>query len=235
MPPFDLGAGRTLGSLQRVDLIGEDWDEGASRLVASVLRILDRDVGAASKVQALATPGNEQFATRGELTALIGSIDDRLDAIRDSACISGNDMALVVGSKAHRIEALLAEGRRFQIMCADPKTGSAPTTLAQIDPQFEDPEAFIKAMESTDHRLRVLRNRHPEQFEFRYLPFAPSVGFFITDPHQADGVIKLELYVAKPFLPGGSRPHVVISEQSQWREFWLKQWENYWALGQVQS
>lgn len=39
LPEFDLGAGRTLDSLQRVDLFQESWDRGVARLVAAVLRI----------------------------------------------------------------------------------------------------------------------------------------------------------------------------------------------------
>ena len=41
LPALDLGVGRTLESLQRVDLIDNDWDEGGARLVAGVLRILE--------------------------------------------------------------------------------------------------------------------------------------------------------------------------------------------------
>ena len=40
LPQYDLGAGRTLDSLQRVDLIGEQWDAGIARLVSGILRTL---------------------------------------------------------------------------------------------------------------------------------------------------------------------------------------------------
>ena len=40
LPPFDLGAGRTLDSLQRVDLFGSNREAGAASLAAGVLRIL---------------------------------------------------------------------------------------------------------------------------------------------------------------------------------------------------
>lgn len=42
VPDLDVGGGRTLNSIQRADLIGDGWDLGAARLVAAVLRILDR-------------------------------------------------------------------------------------------------------------------------------------------------------------------------------------------------
>ncbi len=39
VPPFDLGAGRTLGSLQHIDLFDGGWELGLARLVSAVLRI----------------------------------------------------------------------------------------------------------------------------------------------------------------------------------------------------
>lgn len=44
IPDLDIGGGRTLNSIQRADLIGERWDEGAARVVASVLHTLDRPI-----------------------------------------------------------------------------------------------------------------------------------------------------------------------------------------------
>lgn len=41
IPDLDIGAGRTLNSLQRVDLFGENWDAGTARLVAGILRTLE--------------------------------------------------------------------------------------------------------------------------------------------------------------------------------------------------
>ena len=42
IPDFEIGAGRTLASIQRADLFGSHRDEEAARLVASVQRILGR-------------------------------------------------------------------------------------------------------------------------------------------------------------------------------------------------
>ena len=48
IPEYDLGAGRTLRNLQRVDLFGDAWDVGVVRLTQAVHRIVDeaRDVTA---------------------------------------------------------------------------------------------------------------------------------------------------------------------------------------------
>lgn len=43
VPEFELGAGRMLGSIQRIDLFGKSREVGLARLVATVLRILGSD------------------------------------------------------------------------------------------------------------------------------------------------------------------------------------------------
>src|SRR6266568_5160270 len=40
IPDRDIGAGRTLTSIQRADLFGDNYDKNVARLVATVLRIL---------------------------------------------------------------------------------------------------------------------------------------------------------------------------------------------------
>lgn len=51
IPDFDLGAGRTLASIQRLDLFGSKSAQGSGRLVAAVLRILGRDASVAATVR----------------------------------------------------------------------------------------------------------------------------------------------------------------------------------------
>lgn len=41
IPNREIGGGRTLSSIQRVDLLGDSFDDGAARLVAAVKRILE--------------------------------------------------------------------------------------------------------------------------------------------------------------------------------------------------
>jgi AAA-like domain/TIR domain len=47
IPDRDIGAGRTLNSIQRADLFGDHAGEGAARLIRAVLRILGRDTSGA--------------------------------------------------------------------------------------------------------------------------------------------------------------------------------------------
>lgn len=46
VPDLELGAGRTLASIQRADLFGEGYDQAVARLVRTVLRILGSRHGA---------------------------------------------------------------------------------------------------------------------------------------------------------------------------------------------
>ena len=48
IPDLDIGARRSLRSIQRADLFGDDADDGVRRLVASVLRVLERAADASA-------------------------------------------------------------------------------------------------------------------------------------------------------------------------------------------
>jgi hypothetical protein len=73
-PDFDLGAGRTMGSLQRVDLFGEKWDTGGARLVAGTLRILSRTMQSTRPaLDAPASDASAQEVTKFVKSALLNS------------------------------------------------------------------------------------------------------------------------------------------------------------------
>ena len=56
IPRFDLGAGRTLSSLQSVDLFGDQWQHGTERLITTVLSMPNQPPAAHGTASA-ATPG----------------------------------------------------------------------------------------------------------------------------------------------------------------------------------
>lgn len=59
LPQYDLGGGRTLDSLQRVDLFGDGRELGLARLVAGVLRVLSDTASSATPAAAKAPPPEE--------------------------------------------------------------------------------------------------------------------------------------------------------------------------------
>jgi hypothetical protein len=70
LPDFDLGAGRTLDSLQRIDLFGDSWEHGGARLVAAVLRILGAPL-ASRESKAARRPGltvSQNPRARGDIS-----------------------------------------------------------------------------------------------------------------------------------------------------------------------
>ncbi len=58
IPDWEIGAGRTLNSLQRVDLFGDSRPEGIGRLLTAVLRILYRNYPAADPARLRDVPAN---------------------------------------------------------------------------------------------------------------------------------------------------------------------------------
>lgn len=61
IPDMDIGGGRTLRSIQWVDLIGSDWDDGVGRLIRSVNRILEAaGVTTSTPVMAAAASADHQ-------------------------------------------------------------------------------------------------------------------------------------------------------------------------------
>jgi hypothetical protein len=79
IPDRDIGGGRTLTSIQRADLFGDHYDEGAARLVAVVLRVLGQQTDAATasaenspgRVVDGASPQFEEVADASAIDALI--------------------------------------------------------------------------------------------------------------------------------------------------------------------
>ena len=84
-------------------------------------------------------------------------------------------------------------------------------------------------MTSVEATLRRLEIRNP-RFEYRLLPFAPSMGLFITDRKQVTGITKVEVYCIKPLGENSSRPHLVVDPWSPWRAFFHMEWDNYWNV-----
>lgn len=163
-----------------------------------------------------------------EIDPLLGSVAARLDNAIDGIYISGNDCAHLVSRSQYIVNALERDVV-VHVMAVHPNERGAET-LPLIDPRFANLKQFRASIRAADQLFRDLRVDYPNNFDYRYLSFAPPVGFFITDPARANGVCKVELYVAKPFDPGGSRPHWIVDRSSSWREFWLTQWSNFWAL-----
>jgi replicative DNA helicase len=77
IPDLEIGGGRTLTSIQRIDLFGDDDREGVARLVATVLRILSRGS------TALETSASEASSTAGPRSRLQALTDVR-DITTDS-------------------------------------------------------------------------------------------------------------------------------------------------------
>jgi hypothetical protein len=90
IPDYDIGAGRTLSSLQRADLFGKNFDAGALRLVAAVLRILGPNSGVTPNMgQVLSVSGDTTESAGSSKPSRLISSSDSSSAPAGTATKSG--------------------------------------------------------------------------------------------------------------------------------------------------
>ena len=172
---------------------------------------------------------------RNQVDRAIGKVHQRIRNANQSIWFSGNDCKLVAESCLGDIDAALKRSVRVKVLCVDPQS-EAVAMLPVIDPRFPTANSFRSSMTLVTEVLSDFAQRYPDLFEYRFLPILPAQGFFITDPTDKKGIVKVEIYTAKEWSPLGSRPHLVFSSRSgRWRQYFVNQWENYWALGRTST
>lgn len=172
-----------------------------------------------------------RFLDRSELDHEIGTVEERLANVTSSVCISGNDCKYTAETCSAHIDSLLRRGVSVKFIATNPTT-AVSEMLAISDPRFHTPEQFKASMTEVIKRFKAWKAQYPDYFDYHLLPILPSLGFFITDANSSDGLVKIEIYTSKDYKPVNSRPHMIISKRAKkWREYFLQQWENYWAMG----
>jgi hypothetical protein len=168
------------------------------------------------------------LVARDEVDSVVGSVRQRLGQANEEVWISGNDCKFVVEAESQSVREALKRGVQVSVLCVHPD-GPGAEALALIDPRFDSPSEFRDAMLSVRRGLERMRNEF-DGFSFRLLPLAPAIGLFITDPNGPTGVVKAEIYTAKPWR---TRPNLIAgpSDSDPWWGYWIEQWRNYWALG----
>lgn len=172
---------------------------------------------------------------RDHVDRAIGTVEQRIRNATQSIWLSGNDCKLVAEACSGSIEAALKRSVRVKVLCVDPQSQAVPM-LPKIDPRFPTADSFRSSMKLVVEVLSDFAQRYPDLFKYRLLPILPAQGFFITNPTDKKSIVKVEIYAAKEWSPLGSRPHLVFSSRSgPWRQYFINQWENYWALGRTST
>ncbi len=176
-----------------------------------------------------------RYFSRNDIAHEIGSIQERFINIKKTLYLSGSDCKYVAESCSCQIDSLLKRGVRVKILVVDPNS-NVPEMMSKIDPMFESADVFKSSIIEALNRFKEWKKRYPDKFEYRLLPILPALGFFISDPSSKDGIVKIEIYTAKHWRPIDSRPHVVFSHRAKkWREYYIQQWDNYWALSEAKQ
>jgi hypothetical protein len=164
------------------------------------------------------------FIERQDVDKIIGSIEERFANAKHEILISGNDNKYIAESCSALVDEALSRGVRVKILCTDPNSEAA-SMLPIIDPRYENAEDFKISMTPVIRELNKKKEKYPNLFEYRLLQFMPAISFFIVDPLLPSGIVKSEIYTAKPY---NSRPHFILPIDSKWRLFFVNQWNNYW-------
>ncbi len=169
--------------------------------------------------------------TREQVIRTFGTVERRIRTAKQSLCFSGCDCKFVAESCSDEIESAIKRNVSVRALCVDPASPAA-SMVSRIDPRFPDEQSFIDSMASVQSVLDRLARQHSGKFQYKLLPILPAQGFFIVDPLERTGMVKVELYTAQPYMPANLRPHFAVSQRSKmWRAYFLQQWENYWGLG----
>jgi hypothetical protein len=197
--------------------------------------VSDEELGRATRVVTEVTTLRTlvQMVGRDDLNKVIGGLEDRIPQIQERLMVSGNDCKALVESKSAFLMRALDRGVGINIMCVDPASSSAVDHLVRIDPRFDERTDFILSMQAVERVLSKLRSSYPDLFAFRYLPVAPAVGLYISDPGLPTALTKVELYTPKPWNPIATRAHVIVRGDSAWAEYFLSTWTNYWDMSRV--
>jgi hypothetical protein len=159
-----------------------------------------------------------------------GVIDDWYDRVEEEVRISGNDCKTAVEARSQKVKDVLDRGVKVKVICVNPASPAA-NMLRLVDPRFPSLELFRSSAEAVKGVMEHFRSQYTALFEYRYLPILPAFGLFVTDSERSTGFMKVELYAAKPWMPVGSRPNIVVPwTDTRWRRFFLQQWDNYWKM-----
>jgi hypothetical protein len=179
--------------------------------------------------QRLVEQSQPLLLTRAEVDRSVGTVEERLAGAKTAVWISGIDNMFVARSLSAYVLRTLERGVEIRILSVDPESAAADM-LPSIDPRFPSRDFFESEVRSVQTVLSMWRAQF-SNFQFRYIPFLPAAGYFITDPGTATETVKVELYTAKPWKPLDTRPHLVIgSTMATWRRYFVEQFENYWQL-----
>lgn len=221
LPDLEIGAGRTLNSLQRADLIGDSWDEGAARVVAGVLRILGRSVPPPTEILTESLEAQLRLVLRDPAGGI--DLDDMLMPIAEDVRVAiMNEEAFPSSSSA--LQAAEPEASLYIVSVVDEYLALLTTALQAL---------AVMAQWSTEAQLPTLRRFFERLLPrnaggsgmvvltgIRWFPLVPCLysGAIAAVHRRNFGVLRtlaIDAMVRDPL--DGSLP--VIARANPWRPF----------------
>jgi hypothetical protein len=159
IPDRDIGAGRTLASIQRADLFGSRRDKEAARLVAAVQRILgSRDGLKGSRRRGAAVPENEPLKAQDVESLHPREVARRLKQMQPAAAVLVLARAPAAAS-AEVLDVLLGENEALtvRILAHAHESKTRALIAAMTSPEWlQELPAAADAIDRCERNLRAL-------------------------------------------------------------------------------
>ena len=172
LPELELSGGRTLASIQHVDLFGDKRDVGISRLVAAVLRILEQqfDLKITAQTVRPQVPSNTTYEPgydRAEASSKPGWISNERPAT--SLTLSGrNSKVLEVDLHAgrYRLQWERSGHQLFYVRDESERDGKGETLIQSLSSYPNSGETVVRLTGGGTHILNVQANNIDWSFSF---------------------------------------------------------------------
>jgi tetratricopeptide (TPR) repeat protein len=231
IPAYDLGAGRSLDSLQAIDLFGAGQEAGTARLISAVLQILgegdiaERQLRRAATLRAQARPAAAQAAVREAMR-----VDPGLDAAAEGSCREAirlarqgaggeaaqarayHRLSLVLGGQGRVTEAEAALREAIRLAPGDPVRLNDLASVLHEQGRYAQAEAAAREATRLDPAFRdaylglgdhLARQRRPREAALAY---GEAIRLDPADAEAHQRLQDLTAGAARPASPREARP-----------------------------
>lgn len=158
------------------------------------------------------------------------SLEERLKG-KSTIWLSGRTLSKVIELYSDLFKKkILNEGCSIKILLVD-TNGDVPKAERlqhHNEVSLETCETRAQAMSSTFENLKREIRLKSDKLELRVLDYSPRFGLMITNPHNNDGIVQVQLLTH--WCSSGSRPIFRISKGDDqfWFDEFVKQFEKLW-------
>lgn len=165
--------------------------------------------------------GQKQIAFRGQF----GSTEDLIMSARKDIWVSG-----VALDSISRLTGLFEKKIKAGVQIRFLGISSDEHVIADAASYFSDNAAGLKQRLKTnfDNLNQKLVSVYPEKVSVRVLSHRPAVGYFIVDPLEEYGFMRVETYISHTEHHQRPMLQIFSSREKEWFELFCEDYKNLW-------